>query len=32
MEQEASGLFLSWVCKLPAFAVRLSVIFAHVAG
>lgn len=31
MEDGASGLFLSWVGKLPGFAVRLSVIFAHMA-
>jgi len=29
MEAQASGLFLSWLGKLPGFAVRLAVIFAH---
>jgi hypothetical protein len=31
MEADASGLFLSWSGKLPGFAVRLAVIFAHMA-
>jgi hypothetical protein len=31
MEAAASGLFLSWVGKLPGFAARLAVIFAHLA-
>jgi hypothetical protein len=31
IEADASGLFLSWVGKLPGFAVRLSVVFAHLA-
>jgi hypothetical protein len=29
MEQDAAGLFLSWVGKLPGMAVRLAVIFLH---
>jgi hypothetical protein len=29
MEADAAGLFLSWTGKLPGFAVRLAVIFAH---
>jgi hypothetical protein len=29
MEAGASGLFLSWIGKLPGFAVRLAVIFAY---
>ncbi len=29
MEAEASGLFLSWLGKLPGFALRLAVVFAH---
>lgn len=29
LEVSASGLFLSWIGKLPGFAVRLAVIFAH---
>ena len=28
-EEGAAGLFLSWLGKLPGFAVRLSLIFAH---
>jgi hypothetical protein len=32
MEAGASGLFLSWVGKLPGFAVRLAVIFEHLEG
>jgi hypothetical protein len=31
MEADASGLFLSWLGKLPGMAVRLAVIFAHMA-
>lgn len=31
MEEGAAGLFLSWLGKLPGFAVRLSLIFAHLA-
>jgi hypothetical protein len=31
MEADAFGLFLSWVGKLPGFAVRLGVVFAHLA-
>lgn len=31
LESGAAGLFLSWIGKLPGFAVRLSVIFAHLA-
>ena len=31
METAATGLFLSWIGKLPGFAVRLAVIFAHAA-
>jgi hypothetical protein len=31
MEADAAGLFLSWSGKLPGFAVRLAVIFAHMA-
>lgn len=29
LETEAAGLFLSWSGKLPGFAVRLAVVFAH---
>jgi hypothetical protein len=29
MEAEAAGLYLSWIGKLPGFAVRLAVVFAH---
>lgn len=29
MEAGASGMFLSWLGKLPGFAVRLALIFAH---
>jgi hypothetical protein len=29
IEASASGLFLSWLGKLPGFAVRLALIFAH---
>jgi hypothetical protein len=29
MEADASGLFLSWLGKLPGFALRLAVVFAH---
>ena len=29
MEQDASGLFLSWLGKLPGLAVRLALIFAY---
>lgn len=29
MEGEASGLFLSWIGKLPGFALRLAVVFEH---
>jgi len=29
MAAEASGLFLSWVGKLPGFALRLAVVFQH---
>ncbi|WP_372620868.1 DUF3987 domain-containing protein [Falsiroseomonas sp.] len=29
LEAEASGLFLSWLGKLPGFALRLAVVFAH---
>jgi len=29
MEETAAGLFLSWIGKLPGFAVRLALIFAH---
>jgi hypothetical protein len=31
MEEGSAGLFLSWLGKLPGFAVRLSLIFAHLA-
>jgi len=31
MEDGSAGLFLSWLGKLPGFAVRLSLIFAHLA-
>ena len=31
MEESATGLFLSWLGKLPGFAVRLAVILAHLA-
>ena len=31
MEVGAGGLFLSWVGKLPGFAARLALIFAHLA-
>lgn len=31
LERGASGLFLSWLGKLPGFAVRLSVIWSHMA-
>jgi len=31
METERTGLFLSWTGKLPGFAVRLAVIFAHLS-
>jgi hypothetical protein len=31
MEEGAAGLFLSWLGKLPGFAVRLSLIFGHLA-
>ena len=31
MEEGAAGLFLSWLGKLPGFAVRLSVVFEHLA-
>ena len=31
MEADRTGLFLSWTGKLPGFAVRLAVIFAHMA-
>jgi hypothetical protein len=31
MEVGASGLFLSWVGKLPGFAARLALIFAHLS-
>lgn len=31
LEHGAAGLFLSWVGKLPGFAVRLALIFAHLA-
>ncbi|HEV7267246.1 MAG TPA: DUF3987 domain-containing protein [Falsiroseomonas sp.] len=31
LEAEASGLFLSWVGKLPDFALRLAVVFRHLA-
>jgi hypothetical protein len=31
MESGAAGLFLSWIGKLPGFAVRLAVIFAFLA-
>lgn len=29
LEADASGLFLSWLGKLPGFALRLAVVFAH---
>ena len=29
MESDATGLFLSWLGKLPGMAVRLAVVFAH---
>lgn len=31
LEDGAGGLFLSWVGKLPGFAVRLAVVFEHLA-
>ncbi len=31
MEGSASGLFLSWLGKMPGFAVRLAVVFRHMA-
>jgi hypothetical protein len=31
MEEGTAGLFLSWLGKLPGFAVRLALIFAHLA-
>jgi hypothetical protein len=31
MEADASGLFLSWLGKLPGFALRLAVVFQHLA-
>jgi hypothetical protein len=31
MEADAAGLFLSWTGKLPGFAVRLALVFAHLA-
>jgi len=29
MEADAAGLFLTWIGKLPGFALRLAVVFAH---
>ena len=31
LEADATGLFLSWLGKLPGFAVRLAVVFSHIA-
>lgn len=31
LEADATGLFLSWTGKLPGFAARLAVVFAHLA-